>query len=201
MSTQPLPFLTVEEYLAIEREADFRSEYLNGEVFAMARGTYNHALVATNVSRIIGDQLRGTHCNVTGSDVRLFCKPANMMTYPDLIVSCKPRQFHDAHRDTLTDATVIIEVLSPSTRNYDRGEKFRFYRGLPSFTEYLLLEQDSYRAEQYVKQPDRSWVFREFEGPETVIELGSIDCRFPLGPLYDGVEFPAPVNPAVSPTD
>jgi len=191
MSTQSVTLLTVEQYLRNERAAEFRSEYLNGEVFAMAGGGVNHAIIAAAAIVQLGEQLRHTRCFVTGSDLRLFCKPSNVLTYPDVVVVCEPRRFLDGEKDTLTDATVIIEVLSPSTRNYDRGEKFRFYRSLPSFAEYLLLAQDAVRAEHHVRQDDGSWVFREFSGPDVLIELHSIGCRLELGTLYERVEFEA----------
>lgn len=181
MSTQPPPLLTVEQYLEIERAAEFKSEYLNGEVFAMAGGSANHAYIAANTLARINDQLRGGPCAVAGSDLRLFCRPAGVLTYPDVFVACGPRKYLDGQRDTLLDATVIVEVLSPSTKNYDRGEKFR----------YLLLAQDAIRAEHHVRQDDGSWVFREFNGPDVSIELKSIGCTLRLGDLYEHAEFEA----------
>jgi Uma2 family endonuclease len=176
--------VTVEQYLEMERAAEFRSEYLNGEVFAMAGGSVNHAVIAAAVGARIGAQLDDRPCAVVGSDLRLFCPRDQMLTYPDVMVFCEPAKFLDGDRDTLIDATVIVEVLSPSTQNYDRGEKFRFYRSLPSFSEYLLLAQDAMRAEHHVRQQDGSWLFREFNGPEAVIELKSIGCQLGLGTLY-----------------
>jgi Uma2 family endonuclease len=188
MSSQPIKLLTVEQYLEIERAAEFRSEYLNGEMFAMAGGSINHGMIAADTLIRIGEQLRGKPCAVVGSDVRLFCKPANVFTYPDLFVFCGPRKYLDAEKDTLLDTTVIVEVLSPSTQNYDRGEKFRYYRGLPSFAEYLLLAQDAIRAEHHVRQDDGSWVFRELNGPDVWIELKSVGCTLQLGDLYEHAE-------------
>jgi len=191
MSTQPVPRFTVAQYLEIERSAESRSEYLNGGIYAMAGGSPNHAFIAANAVIQIGAQLRGKPCRVAGSDLRICCKPANVLTYPDISVVCGPVKTLDAEKDTLTDATVIVEVLTPSTENYDRGAKFRYYRGLPSFSEYLLLAQDEIRAEHYVRQPDGSWLFREFNGPDAVVELKSIGCRLELGSLYEHVEFDA----------
>jgi Uma2 family endonuclease len=191
MSTQPVTYLTPEQYLEIEREAEFRSEYINGEMFAMSGGTPNHARIVLNAARRLAEQLDGRPCEVFGGDLRLYSAKEKMFTYPDILVTCGANCLLDARRDTLTDATVIIEVLSPATRNYDRGEKFRFYRSLPSFSEYLLLSQDTMRAEHHVRQPDNSWVFREFTGPDVEIELKSIGCRLPLQSLYERVEFEA----------
>ncbi len=184
MSTQPGPLVTVEQYLRIERAAQFRSEYIEGEVVAMSGGSRNHAFIAAEVLALLNFQLRGRPCGVAGSDLRLFCKQANVLTYPDLVIACEPAKYLDDDEDTLTDATVIVEVLSPSTRNFDRGEKFRCYRGLPSFREYLLLEQDAIRAEHYVRQPDGTWLLRELSGANTEIVLDSIGCRLILGELY-----------------
>ena len=189
MSTQPIPRLTVEQYLKIEREAEFRSEYLNGEVIAMAGGARNHALIAAAAVARLDEQLRDTPCAVAGSDLRLFCKSANILTYPDVVVFCEPVQFLDDDEDTLVDAVVLIEVLSRSTQNYDRGEKFRYYRELPSFREYLLLAQTEIRAEHHVRQLDGSWVFREITEPDAEIRLDSIGCRLRLGSLYSRVKF------------
>jgi len=155
----------------------------------MAGGTRNHALIAAAVIARLDEQLADKPCAVAGSDLRLFCKPANILTYPDVAVFCEPAKFLDGDEDTLTDATVLVEVLSRSTQNYDRGEKFRFYRGLPSFAEYLLLAQTEIRAEHHVRQPDGSWLFREFTSPEDEIRLESIGCRLRLGSLYAKVKF------------
>jgi Uma2 family endonuclease len=189
MSTQPVHRLTVEQYLETERAAEFRSEYLNGEVFAMAGGGRNHALIAMEVGARLNEQLRGRPCAVAGSDLRLYCKTAKVLTYPDLVVFCEPARFLDNDRDTLIDATVVVEVLSRSTQNYDRGGKFHSYRGLPSFSEYLLLAQDAIRAEHSSRQQDSSWLLREFNGPDATIALESIGCRLNLGFLYERVEF------------
>jgi Uma2 family endonuclease len=184
MSTQAVARLTVEQYLKIERVAEFRSEYIDGEVFARAGRGPNHALIAAAVIIRLGGQLDDRPCAVAGSDLRLYCPKDQMLTYPDVVVFCEPAKFLDSDEDTLIDAIAIVEVLSPSTQNYDRGEKFRFYRGLPSFSEYLLLAQDTMRAEHHVRQQDGSWLFREFNGSETVLELKSIGCQLRLGTLY-----------------
>lgn len=189
MATQPIARFTVEQYLEAERASEFRSEYRNGEVIAMSGGSPGHALIAMDAGARLNEQLRGRPCAVAGSDLRLFCQHARVLTYPDLVVFCEPAVYQDGHNDTLVDATVIVEVLSPSTQNYDRGEKFRFYRGLPSFAEYLLLAQDAMRAEHHVKQADGAWLFREFTGPDAEIVLSSIGCGLRLGSLYEKVKF------------
>jgi Uma2 family endonuclease len=196
MSTKPIAYLTPEQYLEIDRKAEFRSEYIDGEMFAMSGGTRNHARIALNTARRLAEQLDGRSCEVAGGDLRLYSAQRKMFTYPDVFVTCGPDQFLDARRDTITDATVVIEVLSPSTKDYVHGEKFRFYRSLPSFSEYLLLAQDELRAEHYTRQPEGSWLLREFTNPADEIELKSIGCRLRLDSLYQRVEF-EPKTPAV----
>jgi Uma2 family endonuclease len=191
MLTQPVTHLTPEQYLDIESKAEFRSEYINGEMFAMSGGTPNHARIVSNAVRRLGEQLDDRPCEVFGGDLRLYSAKYKIFTYPDVLVACGQHRLLEGRRDTLTDATVIIEVLSPSTKNYDRSEKFRFYRSLPSFSEYLLLAQDEIRAEHHVRQPDGSWLFREFTGPADEIGLKSIGCHLQLRSLYARVEFEA----------
>jgi Uma2 family endonuclease len=157
MSTQPVSFLTPEQYLELERAAETRSEYLAGSIYAMAGASLSHALVVSNAGFSLYSQLRGRDCTAFSSELRLFVPQYNLITYPDIFVSCRPFDVLDSRKDTLTDATCIIEVLSPSTKNYDRGEKFRFYRALPSFREYLVLAQDEVRAEHHSHQPDGAW--------------------------------------------
>jgi Uma2 family endonuclease len=184
MSTQPIPRLTVDQYLEIERKAEFKSEFIDGEVFTMSAASLNHALIATALLARLFEQLRKSTCTVAGSDLRLYCERARILTYPDAVVFCEPARFKDKEQDTLVDATVIVEVLSPSTQNYDRGEKFRAYRNLPSFTEYLLIEQKEVAAEHHVRQPDGSWLMREWSKPDTILDLKSIDCSLRLGDPY-----------------
>jgi Uma2 family endonuclease len=191
MSTQPVTYLTPEQYLEIESKAEFRSEYINGEMFAMSGATPNHARIVLNAARRLTEQLGGRPCEAFDGDLRLYSAKYKIFTYPDVLVTCGPHRLLEGRRDTLTDATVIVEVLSPSTKNYDRGEKFLFYRSLPSFSDYLLLSQDMMRAEHHVRRPDNSWVFREFTGPGDEIDLKSIGCRLQLHSLYERVEFEA----------
>ncbi len=189
MATNPFPFLTPQRYLEMEREAEFRSEYIDGRAYAMSGGSRNHSWVIANTLGTLFEQLRGKRCGATSSDMRLYSEEFGIYTYPDIVVTCPPEQFLDNHKDTITDAVVVVEVLSPSTKNYDRGEKFRFYRSLPSFAEYLILAQDTVRAEHHVKQANGSWLFHEYRSPEDELELESIGCRLILGRLYERVEF------------
>jgi Uma2 family endonuclease len=184
-----VPHLNPERYLEIERNAEFRSEYINGQMFAISGGSINHARIIRNALLCLDEQLRGRPCEAVASDLRLYSERHQVFTYPDISVACGPVCFRDDRGDTIIDATLVIEVLSPSTTNYDRGEKFVFYQSLPSFQEYLLVAQNSVRAEHHALQPDGSWLGRTFAAPDDEIALNSFDCRLTLGSLYDRVIF------------
>lgn len=189
MSTHAVPYLTPEQYLELERAAEFRSEYLAGAMYAMSGGSRNHMHIVTAIAGELYSALRGRDCAVASTDLRLSVGKYNLITYPDVFVTCGPDQYLDNRTDTLTDATLIVEVLSPSTKNYDRGEKFLFYRSLRSLKEYLILAQDQVRAEHWIKQPDNSWQLREFVSLSDEIELTSIGCRLRLEAAYARVDF------------
>ena len=148
MSMHSGPSVTTDEYLAIERAAEFRSEFVGGETLPMQGGT----MVVSNALFQLMSQLPGGRCRAVANDLRLFSQAHRVFTYPDIVVTCGPPVFLDPRRDTIVDATAIIEVLSPSTKSYDRGEKFAFYRSLPAFAEYLLLGRDEVRAEHHARQ-------------------------------------------------
>jgi Uma2 family endonuclease len=139
MSTQPKTFISPEQYLAIERKAERKSEYFNGEMFAMAGASESHVLIVTNVVAELREQLRGRPYTVYSTDLRVKVSPTGLYTYPDVVVVCGQPQFADDQRDTLLNPTLIVEVLSESTQDYDRGEKFEHYRSIASFHEYVLI--------------------------------------------------------------
>jgi Uma2 family endonuclease len=189
MSTQPKPHLTPEQYLEIERAAEIKSEYFDGEMLAMSRATFSHVTIVDNLTVLLGSQLRGRRCRGAASDLRLRTDPAGTYFYPDYLVYCGKPQLADPRRDTLTDATVVIEVLSPSTERYDRAFKFPQYRRLRSFTDYLLIAQDRVHVEHKHRKSDGSWETIETSDPEAVIQLPSIECTLRVGDVYDAVEF------------
>jgi Uma2 family endonuclease len=189
MSTQAKTFLTPEQYLEIERAAEYKSEYFNGEMFAMSGGSLNHTRIFHYLSHSLYGQLRGRSCELAGSDLRLRVSPAGLYTYPDIVVFCGRPQFADRRTDTITDATVIIEILSPSTINYDRGFKFEQYRRVPSLKDYVVIAQDRIYLEHSTPQGDGSWNVREVSDPSAVIQLPSIECSFRLGDAYERVDF------------
>ncbi len=191
MSLQPKVSLTPEEYLAIERKAEYKSEYFNGEMFAMAGASERHVLIVTNIVAELREQLRRKPCRVYSTDLRVRVSPTGLYTYPDVVVVCGPPQFADADRDMVLNPTLIVEVLSESTKDYDRGDKFEQYRSLASFCEYVLVAQDRCHVEHFVRQSDNRWLLSETNNIEDTIQLSSIDCRLALTEEYDNVELPA----------
>lgn len=187
MSTQPKTYLTPEEYLAIEREAETKSEYFGGEMFGMVGASREHNLIVANFTRELTQQLKGKPCELYPNDMRVKIPATGLYTYPDLVVVCGEPRFEDQHVDTLLNPTLIIEVLSDSTEAYDRGKKFGYYRTIESLAEYLLVAQDQYRVEQYAKQPNEGWLFSATSGLEGIVNLGSIRCAVALREVYDRV--------------
>jgi Uma2 family endonuclease len=188
MSALPKVYLTPQEYLALERKSNHKSEYWGGEIFAMAGASERHNLVATNVIVTLGTQLRGRNCRVYPSDMRVRVPATGLYTYPDVVVVCGKPQFEDNENDTLLNPTIIIEVLSKSTEGYDRGRKFQNYRSLDSLTEYILIAQDAYRIEQYVRQPDNQWLLSETQDPLGQVQLPTINCTLAVADVYDKVD-------------
>jgi len=188
MSTQPKPRYTPEEYLALERAAEYKSEYYDGEIFAMAGASERHVSIVTNLVMALGGQLKSRPCRVYSADMRVNVSATGLYTYPDLAVVCGERHFHDKHQDTLLNPGVLIEVLSPSTEAYDRGKKFSHYRTLDSLAEYLLVSQEEPRVEHYLRQPDGDWLLHEATRLDGTVSLPTIQCELSLADVYDKVE-------------
>jgi Uma2 family endonuclease len=179
---------TSEEYLAMERKAAFKSEYLNGFITAMSGASREHNRIAGNLHYNIRDRLENRPCEVFISDLRVWVSSTGLYTYPDVIVVCGDAEFQDDEVDTLLNPTVIIEVLSPTTESYDRGAKFAHYRRLPSLKEYVLIAQDRVLVERYVRQGD-DWVFSALDDLDGTLKLVSIDCSIPLRDICARVSF------------
>ena len=177
-------FVTPEEYLAIERTAQTKSEYFRGEMFAMVGASREHNLIAGNVSRQAGNQLRERPCEVYQSDMRVKITPTGLYAYPDVVIVCGEPNFEDAHVDTLLNPTVLFEVLSESTENYDRGKKFEHYRRLQSLREYVLIAQDTFHVEKFTRQQDGRWMLWETYDSEDSVQLESIGCELPVQEIY-----------------
>jgi Uma2 family endonuclease len=190
MSSQPKSRFTPEEYLALERQAEYKSEYFAGEMFAMVGASRKHNLIATNIITAIGQQLKKKPCEIYTSDMRVRVPATGLYTYPDVVVACGEPEFEDEHVDTLLNPTLIIEILSPSTASYDRIKKFGYYRTIESLSEYLLLAQDEYKVEQYVKQADSRWLLSDISSLAGMLELSSIQCTLALADVYDKVTLP-----------
>jgi len=188
-SAQPVTRLTEAEYLRLERQAETKSEYFAGEMFAMAGGTRPHSLVATNLLRELSARLKDTDCVVYNSDLRVKVEPTGLFTYPDVSVACGRQRFLDAEEDTLLDPIVVIEVLSDSTEAYDRGKKFEHYRQIPTCREFLLVSQKEPRIEQFIRQANGEWTLREAAGLEAEIRLPSLGIVLPLAEVFAKVQF------------
>jgi Uma2 family endonuclease len=189
MSAQPqtISYLTPQEYLAIERCAEYKSEYFDGEMFAMAGASPAHNQITLNVAGGINVQLKKRPCLVYANDMRVKVSATGLYTYPDIVALCGPPRFDDNQKDTLLNPTVIIEVLSDSTEVYDRGKKFQHYRTLESLQEYVLIAQQECRVEHYVRQPGNQWTLTETHDLSEVMQLSSIQCQLALADIYDKV--------------
>lgn len=188
MVAHPHHVWTEAEYLDFERSTETKHEFFQGQVYAMAGASEQHVLIATNIATSLNYQLKGRPCRVYQTDLRVKVGDSGLYAYPDVVVVCGERQFTDDKQDTIINPIVLIEVLSPSTENYDRGAKFRRYRTLESFQDYALVEQDNPHIEHYQRQDDgKSWVLKDVTGLDSVVELTSIGCTLPLTDVYDKV--------------
>jgi len=192
MSTAANKRYTPEEYLNLERAAPWKSEYLDGEIFAMAGTSRQHVRIVRNLIARIDEQLRDTPCEVLGSDMRVKVSRTGLYTYPDTTIVCGELEFEDQKFDTLLNPKVVFEVLSESTEAYDRGKKFRHYGQIPTLAEYVLVSQTEPVVDRFVRQPDQSWRVITYQGLEAVLELESVPCRLRLEDVYFKVEFLEP---------
>ncbi len=183
MATHPQHNFTVEQYLEREEQALDRHEYFNGEIFAMAGGTDEHADVCSNIIGELRYRLKGSACRVRGSDMRVRTHPSGLYSYADAVVCCAGAK---SDRNTLLNPVVIVEVQSPSTRDWDRGGKFEEYRRIDSFKEYLIVAQDRRYIEHHVRG-DNFWTMREYMKPGADIPLDSINVSLPLDEIYAGI--------------
>ena len=180
--------LSVQEYLRLERQAETKSEYLDGQVFAMTGASRRHNLIVANLLRELGNQLKHRPCELFPSDLRVRIPSANVYTYPDVSAACGEPLFEDHEADTLLNPIFVLEVLSPSTEAYSRGRKLRWYQSLDSLSEIVLVSQDLPLMEQYVRQGE-SWLYRAAEGLDSVLSLPSIQAELTLGEVYHKVSF------------
>ena len=180
---------TAEAYLELERQAEYKSEFIDGEIFAFAGASEPHNLIATNCIAELRGQLKGKPCKLYPSDMRAQLAESRRYTYPDVAVVCGKADFIDEKRDTLTNPTLIIEILSPSTEGYDRGEKFESYRQLSALQTYILVAQDRPFIEVFERQAGERWLLSEYRGFESIASLPTIGCELRLDEVYDRIDF------------
>lgn len=190
MSVVPKHKLTAQEYLAIERAAQFKSEFYDGEMFAMAGASIEHNRLRENFAIQLGMRLLKGPCESFSSDQRVRVKPSGLYTYPDIVVVCGPVEFDDERRDTITNPKILIEVLSPSTERYDRGVKFHHYKQIESLHEILLVSQSVIAVDQFVRMPDGSWRNTSWTQLTDTVRMSAIDATIPLSDIYRGVDLP-----------
>ena len=184
---------TPQEYYRLERDAPYKSDYYDGEIFAMAGGTVAHSTITTNIVGELRNRLKGKPCAAYESNLRLRIRTTGLRCYPDASVFCGPleRDPEDTNLETLTNPTALFEVLSPSTEAYDRGFKAGNYRQIESLRAYVLISQTDVHAEVYSRQADGSWLLREAKGLDGVLSIPSIGIDLPLSEIYDRVDFTA----------
>lgn len=189
MTAQPKPKLfTPEEYLELERAAEFRSEYYGGEIFAMAGTSRNHTRIVGSLCVRIGTHLLGKPCNFYPTDMRVHIPENGLYTYPDLVVTCGEEKYLDDEFDTLLTPQIILEVLSKSTGDYDRGSKFEKYRSIPTLIEYVLIDSRKVRGEVWRKEENTWLLASETNDIGSSIELTSIGLTLSLRDLYEKTE-------------
>ena len=197
MSSAPKEhYYTPEEYLELERAAEFKSEYYNGEIYAMSGSSPQHSIISVNLIREISTHLRGKKCQPFDKDMKIGAKQSWFYYYPDASVICGEPTYRDNQQDVCTNPRVIFEVLSPSTEALDRGRKFLQYQRIESLTDYVLIAQDEARVEHFTKQKDGSWNLRIVSGLKSKLRIASIDCTLSLAELFDRIKFPNEKRPA-----
>ncbi|WP_375433602.1 Uma2 family endonuclease [uncultured Hymenobacter sp.] len=185
------PYITPEDYLTTEREADFKSEYFDGEVFAMSGASRARNLLVSNLTISLGTRL-GDTCSVFPSDMRVHVPASGLYTYPDVSVVCGEEQYlEDAYLDTLLNPLVLLEVLSLSTGKYDRGDKFLFYKSIPSLQQYVVVESQRPLVGVYSRSTDSTWLFQEYKGLGAVLPLPALNLELPLAEIYRRITFPS----------
>jgi Uma2 family endonuclease len=188
-STMGKKIYTTEEYLALEEKAEYKHEYRNGEIVAMAGGTINHNEIAGNVYANLKFALKGQKYRVFIGDVRLWIPRYNQYTYPDVMVISGDPIYHQKGNTTITNPLLIMEVLSQSTQDYDRGTKFNYYRSIPELREYILVDQYSLKIEQFSKNNQGQWMLTEYETEEKTLSLESLNLQLNITDIYEQVKF------------
>jgi Uma2 family endonuclease len=188
MASQSVTKLTEEQYLALDRAADFKSEFFDGEMFAMSGGSMQHARLQRNLTTEITNALRASQCEAFGSDLRVRIS-SRVYTYPDISIACGPH-LADNRQDVLLNPIAVFEVLSPSTEKYDRGMKLQHYRTVTTLQDYILVNQTELWIEQYTRQENNLWILRDYQSLDEELAIKSIGVSLSMRRIYDRVEFP-----------
>ncbi|CAD5951527.1 Uma2 family endonuclease [Planktothrix agardhii] len=188
MQVKPLLY-SPEEYFKLEETAEFKHEYRDGDIIPMSGGTTNHNQIIVNLCAHLYFALRKQNYRVFTSDVRLWMAEHRLYTYPDLMVIKGDVVYHENRTDTVLNPLVIIEILSESTGSYDRGDKFKYYRSIPEFQEYILIDQYQYSVEQFVKTETGKWQVNFYESADSILTLSTLDFSINLTDLYEQVNF------------
>lgn len=188
MAVHSWRLLTEQEYLQQERQSQTKSEYLSGQIFALAGASRTHNRITFNIGGLLYNALRGRPCEAYMNDMRVRVAEVNAYFYPNVVVVRGQPQFLDEQQDTLLNPTLVVEVLSPSTESFDRGEKSFHYRRIPSLKEYLLVAQDRVHIERYVRQPDGQWVLTDYTQSDRAVLLESLEVELPIAQVYEGIE-------------
>lgn len=189
LQTTEQRYSTEEQYLALEETAEYKSEYLDGEIIPMTGGSTNHNRIAGNVYIALNCALPEQEYDVFIGDVRLWIPKVRLYTYPDVMVIFGQPEYRSNRTDTITNPQVIVEVLSKSTKNYDRVDKFTFYKTIPSFREYILIDQTKIKIEQYSKTENKRWLYSEYDEEDTALVFNSFQLEVPLSAIYKKVNF------------
>ena len=189
MVAKPQKYYSPEEYLALEEATDYKSEYYQGEIFAMSGGSANHNRIAKNLVIALEVALESKPCETFITDMRLLVKKNGLYTYPDVMVICGQLEFAEGRTDTLTNPIVIVEVLSKSTQDYDRGAKFELYRAIETLQDYVLIDQARVHMEYFRKLEDGRWLLQEFNQLEAILRIEAVGVEIPLSRVYQRVEW------------
>jgi Uma2 family endonuclease len=190
MASNPKQRLTPEEYLELERKAEFKSEYFFGKIYALDGASPEHSTITFNLAVEVGTQLRGTPCQGFSGDMKIRTGDSWLYAYPDLSIVCDEPLFHDEKGEVLINPKVIFEILSPSTEKFDRGAKFLHYQVMNTFTDYVLIAQDEPHVEHFTRQQNGWILYNIIRDLESKLSISSIDCTISLAGLYDRIKFP-----------
>ena len=182
-------YYTPEEYLEFEEIAEYKSEYYQGEIFAMAGASINHNRITGNVFTGLNQGLTKKNCEAFINEMRIWVSSKDLFTYPDILVICGKPEFYPNRNDTITNPLIIIEVLSDSTKNYDRGEKFEFYRSIPTFREYILIDQYKIHIEHFYIADNEKWTLVEYNDLSDILKLTKINFNISIKEIYSRVSF------------